>query len=126
DQNGGVQPDLSARRKRARGDAGVVIAGKKRRLKEHQTCIPDRGRTAERGQQHPGDHRLNEKEKGRAEKERERIQRPCGVAGCRPAHAIRETSSVRVSTPTLSKTWVKCFLIVAGDVPSVTAISRLR
>src|SRR5262249_51110124 len=102
-------------RKAVRGQPGVQSARKKAGLKEQEARRPDGGRAAEQRQQHSSRQRLDEKEQPGARKQREAL-----------AHAILDTSCVRVSTPTLSKTCVRCFLIVAGAVPSVVAMSRLR
>jgi hypothetical protein len=53
------------------GDMGITVARKKHRLEEHHAGVPDGGRTAEQGEDHLGDHQLDEKKQNRAYEQRQ-------------------------------------------------------
>ena len=88
----------------AREPVGVEVPEQQRDLEEDQTSQPDCGRTAERGEELFGGHRLNQEEKEGAEEDGNTIEQ----AGCEHSLAlIEEYSSVasRCADLDLPRNW---------------------
>src|SRR5713101_6965219 len=73
-QQRNVQDRLPPRGKPATGEMGIEIAEEKSALKKDEANRPDCRRSAEPGEDHLGDHWLDEKKQERAEENRQRIE----------------------------------------------------
>ena len=69
-----VERRLPARPEPARGDVRIGIPAQQDRLVEHHRRVPDAGRSAEEGQRHPREHRLDEEQKARTDEDRDAEQ----------------------------------------------------
>lgn len=74
-ENHQVQPGLPPRAQDPRGKMGVKISAQEHRLVEHHAGVPYRGRPAQAGKHHLGEHRLDEEQQRGADKKRKGEQR---------------------------------------------------